>query len=156
MNLHRIPGWLLSKMLLNNAISVGVGVVPIVGDIVLAMFKANSRNAALLEEYLRVRGEEYLTPEAERKQNPKEIKPGAGKLPNEVIPTGEDAHKPARSGTGFSWFRRGSKGSKKDKAKGVAEPATATPTGSVRSPERGRFIEDVPPSTTEVNDVKRK
>ncbi|EJF64979.1 hypothetical protein DICSQDRAFT_100518 [Dichomitus squalens LYAD-421 SS1] len=151
-----IPGWLLSKMLVNNAISIGVGVVPIVGDIVLAMFKANSRNAALLEEYLRLRGEEYLTPESERKQDAKVVKPGAGKLPDEVIPTGEDAHRPARGGRGLSWFPRGSKGSKKDKAKGVAEPTTATPTGSVRSPERGRFVEDVPPSTAGVSDVQRK
>ena len=31
-----------------------------VGDIAVATFKANSRNAVLLEEYLRIRGEEYL------------------------------------------------------------------------------------------------
>jgi len=34
--------------------------IPFVGDVILATFKANSRNAALLEEYLRIRGEEYL------------------------------------------------------------------------------------------------
>lgn len=34
--------------------------IPLVGDVILATFKANSRNAALLEEYLRIRGEEYL------------------------------------------------------------------------------------------------
>lgn len=50
-----IPGWLLQKMLVNNAISAGVGFIPVVGDVVLAAFKANSRNAALLEEYLRIR-----------------------------------------------------------------------------------------------------
>ncbi|KAH9058371.1 hypothetical protein EDB87DRAFT_1626373 [Lactarius vividus] len=34
-----------------------IGLVPIVGDVLLAAFRANSRNAALLEEFLRVRGE---------------------------------------------------------------------------------------------------
>ncbi len=32
-----IPNWLLSRMLLNNVISAGVGLVPVVGDIVLAV-----------------------------------------------------------------------------------------------------------------------
>jgi hypothetical protein len=35
------------------------------GDVILAMYKANSRNAALLEEFLRIRGEEYLKLKAE-------------------------------------------------------------------------------------------
>lgn len=47
-------------MLINNAVSAGIGFVPIVGDIALATYKANSRNAALLEEYLRIRGAEAL------------------------------------------------------------------------------------------------
>jgi hypothetical protein len=55
-----IPPWLLRRMLLNNAVSAGVGLVPFAGDVVLAMFKANSRNAALLEEFLRIRGEEFI------------------------------------------------------------------------------------------------
>ena len=50
-----IPPWLLRKMLANNAISAGVGLVPLVGDVMLATYKANSRNAALLEEFLRIR-----------------------------------------------------------------------------------------------------
>jgi hypothetical protein len=47
-------------MLFNNAVSVSVGLVPIAGDVILAIYKANSRNAALLEEYLRIRGEEFI------------------------------------------------------------------------------------------------
>jgi hypothetical protein len=50
-----IPGWLLRKMLANNAVSAGVGLIPLVGDVILATYKANSRNAALLEEFLRIR-----------------------------------------------------------------------------------------------------
>lgn len=54
-------------MLMNNSISILVGLVPIAGDVVLAAFKANSRNAALLEEFLRIRGEEFLKLEAQKK-----------------------------------------------------------------------------------------
>ncbi|KAM5535967.1 hypothetical protein V8D89_010407 [Ganoderma adspersum] len=162
-----IPGWLLSRMLVNNAVSAGVGLVPIVGDIILAMYKANSRNAALLEEYLRVRGEEFLKAEGERKQNAKDVKPGAGRKPGEVIPIpGDEPLKPSRSATALAtaggWFRRGGKGTKKDKnktEKGVEEPETAeaTPVLAVSSSsDRGRFVEDVPPTLAKTNSLKRK
>jgi Domain of unknown function (DUF4112) len=47
-------------MWLNNGVSAGVGLVPIAGDMILAIYKANSRNAKLLEEYLRILGEEHI------------------------------------------------------------------------------------------------
>ncbi|KAK0204453.1 hypothetical protein DFS33DRAFT_1239226, partial [Desarmillaria ectypa] len=94
-----IPGWLLRRMLVNNAISAAVGFVPLVGDVILAIWKANSRNAALLEEFLRIRGDELLKLQAEAKEGsgqPKEavgpgvkksdaeqVKPGAGKAGGE-------------------------------------------------------------------------
>ncbi|KAE8210706.1 hypothetical protein CF327_g5453 [Tilletia walkeri] len=56
-----LPNWLVSKMVLNNVISAGVGLVPFAGDIMLAVWKANSRNAKLLEEYLRVVGEAQIS-----------------------------------------------------------------------------------------------
>lgn len=95
-------------MLLNNAVSAGVGFVPGVGDICLAMYKANSRNAALLEEFLRIRGDEFLKmQEQERasqalhisaldgnrrkkgvsKKDAEQVKPGAGIVKGEVVPT---------------------------------------------------------------------
>ncbi|GMK58941.1 hypothetical protein CspeluHIS016_0603830 [Cutaneotrichosporon spelunceum] len=49
-----------SKMLFNNAVSAGVGLVPLVGDVCLAVWKANWRNANLLEEYLAQRGADNL------------------------------------------------------------------------------------------------
>ena len=64
-------------MLFNNAVSAGIGLVPIVGDVCIAAFKANSRNAALLEEYLRIRGDEFL-----KSQSP------IDKLPEEDIELG--------------------------------------------------------------------
>ncbi len=42
-----IPDWLSSQMLMNNGVSAAVGLVPLVGDIVLGVWKANSRNAHL-------------------------------------------------------------------------------------------------------------
>ncbi len=44
-------------MFLNLAVATSVGLIPLVGDVLLAAYRANSRNAALLEEFLRVRGE---------------------------------------------------------------------------------------------------
>lgn len=90
------------------------------GDILLAVFKANSRNALLLEEFLAIRGEEYIKLEVEKRKKPiatpgpskqtaaeqgqveevlteKEIveivKPGSGLKPGEVIPSQEPAAK---------------------------------------------------------------
>ncbi|KAG7444796.1 uncharacterized protein BT62DRAFT_951854 [Guyanagaster necrorhizus] len=99
-----IPGWLLRRMLMNNAVSAAVGFVPIVGDVVVAMWKANSRNAALLEEFLRVRGDEFLKMQAEaqaaakegsvtlkkevKKSDSAQVKPGAGRADGEAITTG--------------------------------------------------------------------
>ena len=119
-------------MLVNNAVSAGVGLVPIVGDIILAMYKANSRNAALLEEYLRVRGEEFLKPEGQRKQNAKDVKPGAGRKQGEVIPIpGEEPLEPslgevaAAPAPGSSMDTRGMPGT------GLVEAARTRSTGEV-------------------------
>ncbi|KAK9455137.1 hypothetical protein V1511DRAFT_447608, partial [Dipodascopsis uninucleata] len=55
-----LPQIVYFKMMVNVAINFGIGLVPFVGDIADAMYKANSRNALLLEEYLRKRGEHNL------------------------------------------------------------------------------------------------
>lgn len=55
-----IPKDLYAKMIANNAVSLGLGLFPVVGDIALAAWKANSRNAHLLEAFLTIRGQEYL------------------------------------------------------------------------------------------------
>lgn len=63
-----LPRWLINKMYFNNTVSLGVSFIPIAGDIILGVWKANSRNAALLEEFLRIRGEEFLKGESSRVQ----------------------------------------------------------------------------------------
>lgn len=88
-----LPPWLIGRMMFNNAVSAFSGVVPVVGDVIVAVYKANSRNAILLEEFLRVRGEEYLKLHAEKEgevrsgqtvasdvsqRDMEQVKPGAG------------------------------------------------------------------------------
>ncbi|KAI6125951.1 hypothetical protein EV401DRAFT_2087958 [Pisolithus croceorrhizus] len=67
------------RMLLNLIISGTVGFVPGVGDVVVGMYKANFRNAQLLEEFLRIRGEEtgHGSPRLSEK-DAEQVKPGAG------------------------------------------------------------------------------
>jgi hypothetical protein len=80
-----LPDWLIRQMLLNNVISAGVGAIPFVGDVILGIWKANSRNAALLEEFLRVRGAEFLKLEAARVEDESVVKPGAGREKGEKV-----------------------------------------------------------------------
>lgn len=44
-------------MILNLAISTAIGIVPFIGDILLASYRANVRNARLLENFLLLRAE---------------------------------------------------------------------------------------------------
>jgi len=81
-----LPDWLLHRMYLNNLVSAAAGFIPVIGDVVLATYKANSRNAALLEEFLRIRGEEFLKHEAERNgQVAAVVQPGAGREEGEHV-----------------------------------------------------------------------
>ncbi|KAJ6507949.1 hypothetical protein C8R47DRAFT_1174310 [Mycena vitilis] len=135
-----LPAWLVRKMLVNIAASAVIGLVPFVGDIALAAFKANSRNAWLLEEYLRIRGDQNLKVQAEKKKGNleqaddplvppsdlKQVHPGAGKEPGEVVP----GEKPAL----LSFSKQMSGGGGNGKAKGKAKAQTA---------DTGRFVENV-------------
>lgn len=126
-----IPDWLVRRMLLNNLLSALVGFVPIVGDIVLAAFKANSRNAALLEEFLRIRGEEFLKAQSERVQDANVVLPGAGREVGEHVPGKADGNG-SGNGNGNWWGI----GKKKSKGKEAARAEA--------NANRGRFVEDVP------------
>ena len=124
-------------MLLNNAVSAAVGFVPLVGDIVLAAYKANSRNAALLEDFLRKRGEAFLRAESERAQNGEVVRPGAGIEPGEHVPG-----KVEKKNSG-GWFRRRS--TKEGKGKGVDKSVQSTPgAGGTRFVENVPAIEEAP------------
>ena len=47
----RIPGVVQIRMVVNLAIDLAIGIVPVAGDIVDVFWKANTRNLALLERY---------------------------------------------------------------------------------------------------------
>ena len=87
----------------NQVIATAIGFVPLAGDIGIAIFKTNFRNAALLEEYLRIRGEEFLKAQADRIEDPAVVKPGAGQEAAEKIP----GKSPSQNRLNF--FRRSSK-----------------------------------------------
>lgn len=55
-----LPTPLYSKMIGNVMIDFAFGLVPIVGDIVNVVYKANSRNSLLLEKHLREVGQKNL------------------------------------------------------------------------------------------------
>ncbi|KAJ8488114.1 hypothetical protein ONZ45_g14078 [Pleurotus djamor] len=81
-----LPSWLVRRMGFNNAVSGAISFIPLVGDVLLAVWKANSRNAALLEEFLRIRGEEFIKIRAEggdpdkiQKENAKAARKKKGK-----------------------------------------------------------------------------
>ncbi|WOO82100.1 uncharacterized protein LOC62_04G005602 [Vanrija pseudolonga] len=59
-----LPPWLVAHMLFNNAVSFGIGVVPIVGDVAQAVWKANWRNSNALEDHLAIRGQKALDEQA--------------------------------------------------------------------------------------------
>jgi len=47
----RVPRRLVGRMLVNIAVEAGLGVVPVLGDLVDMVWKANLRNVALLERH---------------------------------------------------------------------------------------------------------
>lgn len=152
---------------MNNAVSAGASFIPVVGDVILAMYKANSRNAALLEEYLRIRGEEFLkVQEQERvmqglqlgnieetrrtkgvsKKDAKQAKPGAGIGKGEIVPT-EPTTYPAteEDKTPGKAFGSGRKvlGLFRGGKSGVGLDRKAPSSG-----DKGRFVEHVEPTST--------
>jgi len=55
-----LPSGLRAKMMFNIIIDFVIGLVPFAGDLVDALFRANTRNAVLLEEHLRQKGKKQL------------------------------------------------------------------------------------------------
>lgn len=53
-----LPAALKSRMMLNIMLDFAVGLIPFLGDLADAVFRANTRNAWLLEEYLIKKAEE--------------------------------------------------------------------------------------------------
>lgn len=119
-------------MLANNLISATIGFIPIAGDIMLAVFKANSRNAALLEVFLRERAAEIQKELEQAQQVAQHLTDVQGTQTRPGAPKKE----------GSWWARRQSKGvSKKGLKTTIArgEPPVHRPSASGDS----RFVEAV-------------
>ena len=58
----KVGGSVLMRMVLNVALELGIGLVPVIGDLFDFVFKANMRNVRLIETYLN-------QPEATRRQS---------------------------------------------------------------------------------------
>lgn len=55
-----LPNDVKAKMMMNIMVDFLIGLVPLLGDLGDVMFKANTRNAALLESYLREKGKKEM------------------------------------------------------------------------------------------------
>ncbi|KAI7865174.1 hypothetical protein BDF14DRAFT_1827958 [Spinellus fusiger] len=59
-----LPGALISKMMFNIMLDFAMGLLPIIGDILDILYKCNTRNAILLENYLLERRQFEMSSEA--------------------------------------------------------------------------------------------
>ena len=55
-----LPANVTSKMYFNIAVDFAIGLIPAIGDVADALFRANTRNAVVLEKYLREKGAAVL------------------------------------------------------------------------------------------------
>ncbi|CAH7670489.1 hypothetical protein BY996DRAFT_2571750 [Phakopsora pachyrhizi] len=57
-----LPDSLVQRMLFNQAVATSVGLIPFIGDLIMAAWKVNSRNAALFEDFLILRAQRTNPP----------------------------------------------------------------------------------------------
>jgi len=55
-----LPADVKSKMYINIILDFGIGLIPFLGDVADAVFRANTKNAVILEKYLRQKGAKAL------------------------------------------------------------------------------------------------
>lgn len=60
-----LPASIKAKMMMNIIFDFFIGLVPFIGDLADAAFRANTRNAAILEEHLREQGKKNLRAKGE-------------------------------------------------------------------------------------------
>ncbi|KAH9031080.1 hypothetical protein EDB84DRAFT_1493491 [Lactarius hengduanensis] len=124
-----VPWWLTQRMVLNLAIATSIGLVPILGDVLLAAFRANSRNAALLEEFLRV--------PVHRLDNGLGVR---GDEPRTIHEAGQDTPLETKR----SWFsRQGMGGLSSDADNKGASTSVLPDAPQVVQHRDSRFVEDV-------------
>lgn len=65
-----LPPALRMKMLINVILDFVIGLVPFIGDLADAVYKANTRNAVILETHLRQKGAKAASQQSRRRQEP--------------------------------------------------------------------------------------
>jgi hypothetical protein len=63
-----LPAALRMKMMINVIIDFFIGLVPFIGDLADAVYKANTRNAVILETHLRKKGAKTLSEQTRRQE----------------------------------------------------------------------------------------
>lgn len=99
-----LPPSVKAQMVLNVIADFVIGLIPFLGDILDIAFKANTRNAIVLEEYLRQRGAENI-----RKQGlPPQQDPSLGEVYDEHVVSQQQPQQPPPSyrspGMRGGWF----------------------------------------------------
>lgn len=61
-----LPSYVLMGMMFNICLDFGVGLIPILGDIIDVFYRCNTRNAVLLEKHLRSKGAKILKAAGQR------------------------------------------------------------------------------------------
>ncbi|WEW61070.1 hypothetical protein PRK78_006559 [Emydomyces testavorans] len=87
-----LPSNLYLHMLLNVIFDFVIGLVPFVGDLVDALYKCNTRNAVLLERYLKAKGKQNL-----KHQNQAVIEVGAQNGSGQGIPGNTTPRRPEQA-----------------------------------------------------------
>lgn len=141
-----LPASVKAQMILNVAFDFVVGLVPFLGDILDIAFKANTRNAIVLESYLRQRGAENIR----RQGLPPQQDPSLGAVFDEQqVVVGEQPvaqSPPSHEGGGRGWFS----------ARRVDDEEAQRPSGSaVPSEERKGEIHAVDEGKREGSHARR-
>lgn len=99
-----LPPIVKAQMILNVAFDFVIGLVPFLGDLLDIAFKANTRNAIVLENYLRERGAENIR----RQGLPPQTDPSLGEVYDaQVVSQQPVAQPPPSYGRGWFGGRRG-------------------------------------------------
>ncbi|KIL61548.1 hypothetical protein M378DRAFT_166833, partial [Amanita muscaria Koide BX008] len=120
-----------------SRVSVGFSIIPIAGDICLAAWKANSRNAVLLMEFLRLRGEEALKRQEVVDDDVAEFPEPGGSRSGTRTTTGAIAN--TKKGWFAGWRGRRDNGKRPESNCDDNELIKAPPAD-----EKGRFVERIP------------
>ncbi|KAK7207609.1 hypothetical protein BZA70DRAFT_286963 [Myxozyma melibiosi] len=137
-----LPTALYSQMIGNVMLDFAFGLVPIVGDVVNVLYKANSRNSLLLEKHLRKVGQHNLkhgnapTPAPNQARPP--ANPNSFQRPNTTAPVGSSTN-PESTNTAqpqsSSWFGWGSG----DRDNGGGSSGTNAQQSGMRNVEGGDY-----------------